>query len=237
MSRDFRLKKSCQKAVDFLLKRQSPGLGWKYEPGGERGGGSITAWVMLALHAARKARLKVPESAFNGALKLFDTMTDTDGSVGCRMRGGKGCDIRGRCERYEKLPAITAAATACRLLCGAAKDDAKITKAVKHLMENLPVWNKPKNDKVDMYYWFWGTLAMKLYGGRQWHTWNEAMKNALLCTQRQGGCADGSWDPCGKWGMIGGRVYTTAINTLTLEIFRCYPLEGLLNWARPPKAK
>ncbi|RKY14435.1 MAG: hypothetical protein DRP63_08530, partial [Planctomycetota bacterium] len=40
--------------------------------------------------------------------------------------------------------------------------------------------------------------------------------------QRRGGCADGSWDPVGKWGMVGGRVYSTALNALTLEIYYRY---------------
>ena len=73
-----------------------------------------------------------------------------------------------------------------------------------------------------MFYWYWGSYALFQYGGKKWLTWNEAMKNALLSTQRQGGCADGSWDPVGKWGMVGGRVYSTAINTLTLEIYYRY---------------
>ena len=37
-------------------------------------------------------------------------------------------------------------------------------------------------------------------------------------------CEDGSWDPAvDKWGSIGGRVYATAINVLTLEVYYRYP--------------
>ena len=36
-------------------------------------------------------------------------------------------------------------------------------------------------------------------------------------------CDDGSWDPAvDKWGSIGGRVYATAINVLTLEVYYRY---------------
>ena len=40
--------------------------------------------------------------------------------------------------------------------------------------------------------------------------------------QRMGGCEDGSWNPVGEWCLAGGRVYATAINALTLEIYYRY---------------
>jgi hypothetical protein len=100
---------------------------------------------------------------------------------------------------------------------GEAREDAKITEAVKHLMDNPPCWNKPRNDKVNMYYWFWGTRAMYQYGGAKWTKWGEALKRALLDNQCAGGCTSGSWDPYGQWGMVGGRVYSTALNCMTLQ--------------------
>ena len=36
--------------------------------------------------------------------------------------------------------------------------------------------------------------------------------------QRVDGDAAGSWDPDGPWGMVGGRVYSTALALLTLEV-------------------
>jgi len=120
----------------------------------------------------------------------------------------------------------------CRILCGQKRTDPKVTKGVDILMANLPKWNKPKNNKVDMYYWYWGTRAMFQYGGKNWQKWNAAMKKALLDTQRVGGCADGSWDPVGKWGMVGGRVYATAINCLTLEIYYRYKRAPVAHMAR-----
>jgi hypothetical protein len=45
------------------------------------------------------------------------------------------------------------------------------------------------------------------------------MKKALLESQRQGGCVDGSWDTVSQWGERGGRVYTTALAAMTLEVY------------------
>jgi hypothetical protein len=52
------------------------------------------------------------------------------------------------------------------------------------------------------------------------------MKKALIPNQArpEAGCAHGSWDPSvDRWGMVGGRVYATALNVLTLEVSFRYP--------------
>ena len=36
-------------------------------------------------------------------------------------------------------------------------------------------------------------------------------------------CAEGSWDPKDPWGEEGGRVYSTALMTLCLEVYYRYP--------------
>ena len=65
------------------------------------------------------------------------------------------------------------------------------------------------------------------------------MKRALLAHQVQDGELRGSWDPIGLWDKAGGRVYTTALNTLNLEAYYRYlPLTqsaplGLLSPTEP----
>jgi len=39
-------------------------------------------------------------------------------------------------------------------------------------------------------------------------------------------CVYGSWDPIDAWGTAGGRVYATAINALTLEVYYRYEFLG-----------
>jgi hypothetical protein len=57
-----------------------------------------------------------------------------------------------------------------------------------------------------------------------WKKWNEPMKNALVPNQKtaKDGCQNGSWDPASRWGEEGGRVWATAINSLTLEVYYRY---------------
>ncbi len=222
VTRDYRLKAPAQKAVDYIRSGQNSGLGWKYEPRSGRNDTSVTGWMVLALKAAKTAGLSVDKSMFDGAINWFDRATNSAGKCGYMRPGDDGSVIRGVNEHYAKLPTMTGVSVICRIFCGQRRQDSKILKGVDLLMNNLPNWNKPKNDKVDMYYWYYATYAMFQYGGQNWHKWNTAMKKALLDTQRMGGCPDGSWDPVGKWGMVGGRVYATAINALTLEIYYRY---------------
>ena len=59
------------------------------------------------------------------------------------------------------------------------------------------------------------------------------MVEALLPNQwrDRGICNNGSWDPVGCWTRKGGRVYATAINALTLEVYYRYAnvFTGLVN--------
>jgi hypothetical protein len=222
MSSDPVLKGSAQKAVDFIVKAQNPNMGWKYEPVDGRNDTSVTGWMVGALKAGKDAGLNVPKSAFDGAVSWLDRATNTAGKCGYMRPGDNGSIIRGVNDRFAKLPTMTAVAVYSRILCGQSRADTKIVKGIEILKQNLPEWNKPKNDKADLYYWYYGTLAMFQYGGKNWQDWNRAMKKALLENQRAGGCANGSWDPVDKWGMVGGRVYSTAVGALTLEVYYRY---------------
>jgi hypothetical protein len=60
-----------------------------------------------------------------------------------------------------------------------------------------------------------------------WRTWNRALRQRLLALQRTGGTAAGSWDPDTVWGGHGGRVYSTSLAALCLEVYYRYiPLEA-----------
>ena len=77
---------------------------------------------------------------------------------------------------------------------------------------------------VDVYAWYYETYALFQVGGRPWKTWNTALKRTLTKSQvKKRGCAQGSWDPIGVWGYSGGRVYSTALTALTLEVYWRYP--------------
>jgi len=55
-----------------------------------------------------------------------------------------------------------------------------------------------------------------------WKNWNAAMTQHLLSLQRGDGHANGSWDSDGLRNDPGGRIFSTAMATLTLEVYYRY---------------
>ena len=85
------------------------------------------------------------------------------------------------------------------------------------LLEQLP-----GNGPANLYYWYYGTLAMFQLQGDYWQQWNEALRTQLLASQRTAGALAGSWDPDAVWGGYGGRIYSTSLSTLCLEVYYRY---------------
>lgn len=87
---------------------------------------------------------------------------------------------------------------------------------------------------IDYSYWYYAALALEQFDGPAsprkhrgtcWPEFEAALKKALLDNQVQDTklCEDGSWDGDDRWGVDGGdRVYATALNTLTLEVYYRY---------------
>jgi hypothetical protein len=65
--------------------------------------------------------------------------------------------------------------------------------------------------------------------GDFWKQWIDAMKDTILGTQLQDGPMAGSWDPKDKWETSGGRIYSTSLRVLMLEVYyRHLPLYQVL---------
>ena len=98
----------------------------------------------------------------------------------------------------------------------------EILKKQANLLFNcLPVWDEI-GGRIDFYYWYYGTYAAKQWGGDQWKQWKKAIEKALIENQRHENEMDnfyGSWNPQNAaWGDDGGRVYSTAMCALILEV-------------------
>jgi hypothetical protein len=115
---------------------------------------------------------------------------------------------------------MTAEALFCKQMLGIKRDNPASTEAVGYLLAR-----RPRLSDQNLYYWYYGTLSMYQYGGQPWKEWNESLLDVLVSEQRTSGHAAGSWDPKGPWGPHGGRVYSTALATLCLEVYyRFLPL-------------
>ena len=205
MTRDERVGRAAQKAVDYSVNvHQCPGSGWRYSPK-QPADTSVTGWFVMQLKSARDAGLRVPSSGFAGASSFIEKVT-TDGRTSYKPGS---------------LPSVTmtAAGMVCRQAMGCGPTDATLRLGADWLLTKLPRWNR-----ANFYYWYYETLAMFQMGGKLWDSWNEAMRDALVPHQRRGGDEGGSWDPVGSGGVRrGGRVMSTAVGALCLEVYYRYP--------------
>ena len=87
----------------------------------------------------------------------------------------------------------------------------------------------PQDEDGDFTYRYFGGLAMFQAAGKYWKDWNAEFKGVVIDGQRWDGDEKGSWDPHGPEGEVLGRVGTTALHTLTTEIYYRY--------SRPLKVK
>jgi len=186
---------------------------------------SVTGWMVMALKSAKMAGLRVSEEAFDGARSWIEKATEPEyGRVGYTARGTGPARPEGFEDLFpsEKSESLTAVGILSRVFLG--EDPAKseaIRKGTNLCLKALPVWD-PEGGAVDMYYWYYGTLAMFQVGDDAWKKWLAAMGPAIIDHQRKEGCEKGSWDPVGPWGRAGGRVYSTALMVMCMEVFYRY---------------
>ena len=234
---DPRLHQPAQRAIDFLERARNPHVAWRYgiRPGDNDT--SITATIGLSLatawHAGERARefglpapLRVPDASLRGAMVWIDRIVDkSTGRAGYLTRGTGSARPQ---EMLDKFPAdrtasATAEALALRHLVPAALYDeeawaAADRKATRVLLSLPPVWDVAAG-RTDLYYWYYGTVALSRIGGEAFATWDRAVADAFLGSQRTDTDLAkqlGSWNPDSPWGADGGRVYSTAIGVLCL---------------------
>ena len=214
---------AAQKAVDYCCEVHQAGegsdkLGWRYGPKSE-GDTSVTGWFVMALKSAKVAGLHVNPASFDGAIKYLDTVERKGAG------GDPGYAPPSTYAYMAKNPTgshrLTAIGCLCRQFMGWKKEDLQASVEGFVAKGGVPVWDG-NGAKVDLYYWYYGTLCVFQQGGDLWKKWNEATKNSLTANQRKEGDDTGSWDPVGSYSDQWGRVGQTALGALCLEVYYRY---------------
>ncbi|MHC4952947.1 MAG: prenyltransferase/squalene oxidase repeat-containing protein [Planctomycetota bacterium] len=226
MTRNVRYKRPAQKGLDFISMARNPYLAWRYEPQGGENDLSMTGWMIMALKSGKYAGLLIDPDAFAGARRFVDKMTDPEfGAAGYDTPGGGPARPEGLQDRFpmEKSRSMTAVAILTRIFLGEEPSSDMVRKGADLCLECLPTWNED-DGSIDMYYWYYGSLALFQVGGTRWKKWKKAMVPTVVKSQhaRGSGSRTGSWDPIGPWGHDGGRVYSTALQVMCLEVFYRY---------------
>lgn len=206
LSGDSRLKPFVEKAVGYTVAAQHPSQGgWRYQPG-DLGDMSQFGWQLMALKSAEMAGVPIPERTRAGMERFL-------ASVSSGRHGGLGSYRPGEATNAT----MTAEALVCRFFLGARRNDPAVREAAEAILRE-----PPSRGKLNLYYLYYGTLAMYQVQGDGWEQWNAAMQRRLLETQRSAGTNAGSWDPNTVWGGHGGRGYTTALAALCLQSYYRY---------------
>lgn len=209
MTGDDRLKWWVEKAIGYSIAAQnSTDGGWRYRPG-DAGDMSQFGWQVMALKTAEASGIAVPQRTTDGMRRFVTALSS-----------GRHGGLASYRQREDVSPTMTAEALACRYFLGLANDDPLVDEAAHYVVEN-----RPQREKMNLYYWYYGTLAMHQVHDERWSKWNEALQTRLLPAQRQDGRLAGTWDPGHDlWGGYGGRVYTTAMGALCLESYYRFSL-------------
>jgi hypothetical protein len=170
----------------------------------------------MVLRSAEMSGLSFPRAAYEGAIAWFDEVTDLSFRAGYTAKGTGKVYAPGLNELFDHHETMTAFRVIAKLAAGAGKSDFRNEISCKLLLRDKPQWD---GYAIDFYYWHHATLALHdVLSGEAFTEWRDAMVDVLVKNQHplDAGCKAGSWDPVDRWGKIGGRVYATAINAMTL---------------------
>lgn len=206
MSGDKDLRPFAQEAIDFICYAQHTAGGWRYFPH-QPGDTTVFGWQFMALKSASLAKLEVPSPVIDGAMRYLDSVQTENGAKYGYLHAGSD-------------PTPTAVGLLSRMYLGWPQDHPSLKKGVEHLAKIGP-------SKEDMYFNYYATQVLHHYDGPQWEPWNTNLREYLIKTQATTGHENGSWFFPDKHGLSGGRLYTTAMCVMILEVYyRHMPIYG-----------
>ncbi len=205
-------RKAAQDGLDYILARQPEHGGFGYAGAGTDT--SVTGWQVMAIKSAVTAKLRVPADAKKRAEEFLRVCMAEDASTPYRFSPSGNSD-RG-------TPRMTAVSLTARLFMGHSNKAADSVRQAKWLTADnghLAI----ASQGTDLYYIYYMSMAMHQMGGRYWKGWNKPFNEGLRRRQVRQGPDRGSWPVAGSpYGAHGGRVYTTAMACLSLEVYFKY---------------
>lgn len=216
---------AAQKAIDYCTEIHQQGDGsekgaWRYEAK-TTPDLSVSGWYIMALKSAKVAGLHVNPASFEGAMKFLDAVEIKEGKNEYGPISHYGYRVEEAYPSAGSLYRIAAIGTLGRQFLGWPKE--KLQGGVEWFVEKggVPEWGDG-GKKVDLYYWYYGTLCVFQNGGDVWKRWNESLKTVLPEHQSRNGDDTGSWNPTGYLSDFWGRVGQTAFCALSLEVYYRY---------------
>ena len=219
MTQDPKLLEPIGDAVGYTLKAMNPKTGgWRYDFSSEDPGDtSQFGWQAMLLSSASTSRARDLSGSHRVLLQRFLDSVSTGKAGGLAVY--RNLTPLSRPSAQQATAAMTAEAFAMRMMLGLPMSAQATQEAQQMILGHLP-----GSSEKNFYFWYYATLALHQTSSNRkvWDRWNEALKRELVSTQVQAGEFAGSWDPLCVWGGHGGRIYTTALGCMCLEVYYRY---------------
>lgn len=201
MTGDPELREMAIELVQFMLAARHPSSSWGYTPGAP-GDITLTGWQLMALKGARRLEISMPTDVFSRIRGYVDSLSPDDGvHYGYRKPA------------TAKTP--TAIGATLKLYLGRPPEDP----ACQAGLDQLIAWGpQPTN----VYHNYYATLALHHASDPRWPQWHPRVRDHLVATQAKTGHQRGSWHFPDHYGSVGGRLYTTAMAAMILEVYYRY---------------
>ncbi|MDG1874703.1 MAG: terpene cyclase/mutase family protein [Mariniblastus sp.] len=202
MTRDTGLSAMVDLGRQYIETAQHKQGGWRYVPG-TKGDMTVTGWQIIALKSCERAGFESGEVTWERAEDFLDSLASSDGRYGYQNPDNQ-------------TDTTTAVGMLSKMYLGAALEDGRQELGAQFLVGQGP-------SRTDMYFNYYATLALHHRQDPDWNKWNTQLRDYLIQTQVNGnGHADGSWYFADQHGKVGGRLYTTALAVMTLEVYYRY---------------
>ncbi len=222
---------AAQKAVQFIHYAQHNDGGWRYTD--ERtppSDVSVSGWQVLAMNAAREAKIAAIDDGLPGAdagiLQPLRRPLVGPHVLSAALQFTQRCANRDR-DVGQPVPAAPARRPAGRRGGELPGGRGRIVVQPRPQAEEKQAAARGTR-RATITRFYNGTLAMFQAGGQPWKRWNDVIRDMVIERQCDAGegCRRGSWDPMdNNWDHQGGRVYSTALAVLTLEVYYRYTSE------------
>ena len=169
---------------------------------------SIFGWMVMVLKSAKVAGITVPEESRTGAMRYLERVADGPNRGLARYQPGPN---------WTPTPTMTAEAWASRQFLGVGGPGPASREAGAFLLRNAR--GPASSTSITGITAPWPCSRMR--PGVE--TWNTRVRDELVRRQWKRDGQAGSWDPDdSQYGKLGGRLYTTTLATLTLEVYYRY---------------
>ena len=201
MTRDEELKPFVEAALEYIVTAQHSGGGWRYTPG-EPGDTTVTGWQMMAIKSCEMAGIDVPEATLRTAKKFLASVSDeSTGLFGYQSK--------------DEDPTSTAVGLLLNVYLGTTREHRGMIEGTNFISAKGPSEN-------NIYFNYYATQLLFHTRHAQWPKWNKQMRDYLIQTQANTGHESGSWFFKERYGSVGGRLYTTAMAVMILEVYYRY---------------